>query len=144
MVTLLCSFFFQKRTRLTTMFTRESGRAEDIWSDETRPGGIADSVPVYVLTSRRTFSAGEAFAYQLQMLKRATIVGEVTGGGARPARPRRIDDHFFMNVPYARMINPVSGTDWEGVGVQPDVRVPEGEALETARRLAAARLAERR
>lgn len=144
MVTLLCSFFFQQRTRLTTMFTRESGKAEDIWSDETLPGGIADSVPVYILTSRRTFSAGEAFAYQLQMLKRATIVGEVTGGGARPSRPRRIDDHFFINIPYAQMINPVSGTDWEGVGVQPDVRVPEGDALDTARRLATARLAERR
>lgn len=116
----------------------------DIWSDESVQGRIADSVPVFVLTSRRTFSAGEAFAYQLQMLKRATIVGDVTGGGARPSRPRRLDDHFAINVPYARMINPVSGTDWEGVGVQPDVRVPEGDALDTARRLAAARLAERR
>lgn len=144
MVTLMCSFFFQQRTRLTTMFTRESGRAEDIWSDESVQGRIADSVPVFVLTSRRTFSAGEAFAYQLQMLKRATIVGEVTGGGARPSRPRRLDDHFAINVPYARMINPVSGTDWEGGGVQPDVRVTEGDALDTARRLASARLAQRR
>ena len=136
MVTLLCSFFFQRRTRLTTMYTRESGRAEDVWTVDSLSGRIADSVPLYILTSSRTFSAGEALAYQLQMLKRATIVGEVTGGGARPARPRRIDDHFFINVPYARMISPVSGTDWEGVGVQPDVRVPEAEALDTARRLA--------
>ncbi|MBK8247512.1 MAG: hypothetical protein IPK85_08970 [Gemmatimonadetes bacterium] len=80
----------------------------------------------------------------MQALKRATIVGEVTGGGARPSRLRRVTDHFAVNVAYARMVNPVTGTDWEGVGVQPDVRVPEGEAFEAARRLATARLSKPR
>ena len=69
------------------------------------------------------------------MLKRATIVGETTGGGAHPVRGRSIDEHFMIGVPFARAINPVTHTNWEGVGVEPDVKVPAKDALATAERL---------
>ena len=88
-----------------------------------------------MLTSARTFSGAEEFAYNLQALKRATLVGEVTGGGAHPVRGRRIDAHFLIGVPFARAVNPVTRTNWEGVGVAPDVRVPAGEALARAQSL---------
>ena len=62
-------------------------------------------------------------------------MGETTGGGAHPVSPRRIDDHFIIGVPFARAINPVTKTNWEGVGVEPDVKVPAADALATAQRL---------
>jgi hypothetical protein len=76
------------------------------------------------------------FSYNLKMLKRATIVGETTGGGAHPVAGRRIDDHFMIGVPAARAINPISKTNWEGVGVEPDVKVAAVDALATAQKLA--------
>ena len=76
----------------------------------------------------------------MKNLRRATIVGEVTGGGAHLVRPRRIDDHFIINLPFGRPINPISKTDWEGTGVKPDVEVVSFMALETAEKLARYRL----
>jgi len=90
---------------------------------------------VYVLTSARTFSGAEEFSYNLKSLKRATIVGETTGGGAHPVSGHRIDEHFMIGVPFARAINPITRTNWEGVGVEPDVKVPAADALATALKL---------
>jgi C-terminal processing protease CtpA/Prc len=88
-------------------------------------------MPVYLLTSSHTFSAAEEFAYDLQALRRATVVGEVTGGGAHPTQMRRIDDHFLIGMPYAKAINPITHTNWEGSGVRPDVAVPAAMGLDT-------------
>jgi C-terminal processing protease CtpA/Prc len=100
--------------------------------------------PVFVLTSKGTFSGAEEFAYNLKNLKRATIVGETTGGGAHPTKGVRLDAHFKMGVPSARAINPITKTNWEGTGVAPDVAVPAAEALDTAKQLAAERLAKKK
>jgi C-terminal processing protease CtpA/Prc len=89
-----------------------------------------------VLTSKGTFSGAEEFTYNLKNLKRATIVGETTGGGAHPVAGHRIDDHFMIGVPFARAINPISKTNWEGTGVEPDVREKTSDALEAAEKLA--------
>jgi retinol-binding protein 3 len=89
-----------------------------------------------VLTSDRTFLGAEEFSYDLKMLKRATLVGETTAGAAHMVGPHRIDDHFMILVPYARSINPISKTDWEGRGVEPDVNVDAADALATAEKLA--------
>jgi Peptidase family S41 len=89
-------------------------------------------VPMYALTSAQTFSGGEECAYDLKALKRATLVGEVTGGGANPGGTHRIDEHFSIFVPDARPRNAVTQTNWEGVGVEPDVAVPADGALKTA------------
>jgi C-terminal processing protease CtpA/Prc len=88
--------------------------------------------PVYVLTSRRTFSGAEEFAYNLQTRKRAVIVGDTTGGGAHPGGMRRVTDHFGVWVPSGRAINPITGTNWERVGVRPDLAAPADSALRVA------------
>jgi C-terminal processing protease CtpA/Prc len=68
--------------------------------------------------------------------KRATIVGETTGGGAHPVAGHPVADYFDVGVPFAKSLDPVSKTNWEGTGVEPDVKVAAGDALETAERLA--------
>ena len=78
----------------------------------------------------------EALA-DLKNLKRATIIGETTGGGAHPVAGHRIDEHFMIGVPFARAINPITHTNWEGVGVKPDIMVPAKDALATAQKLLA-------
>ena len=90
------------------------------------------TAPLYVLTSSETFSGGEECAYDVQALKRGTVIGAVTGGGANPGGPRRIDDHFSIFVPEARARNPITKTNWEGVGVKPDIATPRERALVTA------------
>jgi hypothetical protein len=100
---------------------------------------LADKL-VYVLTSGSTISAAEQFCYDLKMLKRVTLVGETTRGSAHAGVFHRIDDHFGMGIPEVRAINPFSKTDWEGTGVEPDVKVKAAEALETAEKLAESKL----
>lgn len=92
--------------------------------------------PVYVLTSARTASAGEALPYTLQAAERATIVGEATAGGANPGGTIDTASGFSIFVSSGSPINPVTGGNWEGTGVQPDVAVPADEALLEAQRLA--------
>ena len=89
-------------------------------------------VPVYVLTSKDTFSGGEDFAYSVQALRRAKIVGEVTGGGAHPTGPVDLGHGLVASIPFGRSENPITKTDWEGRGVQPDLRVPAKDAFKTA------------
>jgi hypothetical protein len=89
-------------------------------------------MPVYVLTSAATFSGGEELAYDVQALKLGKIVGEVTGGGANPTGPVPLPDGLIAAIPFGRSENPVTKTNWEGRGVQPDIPVPAADALKTA------------
>jgi hypothetical protein len=116
---------FVNRTPGTTTFTRESFRTE-------RTSINFAGVPVYVLTSKNTFSGGEEFAYDVQALKRATIVGEVTGGGANRVGPVDLGHGMLAAIPFGRVENPVTKANWEGRGVQPDVNVAASDALATA------------
>lgn len=137
MVRYVSSYLFSTRTHLNDLWNRKSGETTEYWTLDSVPGKrFGGDKPVYVLTSSRTFSGAEEFSYDLKMLKRATIVGETTGGGAHPVAGRRIDEHFIIGVPGARAINPISKTNWEGVGVEPDVRVAAADALSTAEKLA--------
>jgi hypothetical protein len=136
MVAYVSSFLFDKRTHLNDLWTRKTGATEEFWTRDSVPGPrFGGEKPVYVLTSSRTFSGAEEFTYNLKNLKRATIVGETTGGGAHPVSGHRIDEHFMIGVPFARAVNPITRTNWEAVGVEPDVKVPASEALTTAQRL---------
>jgi C-terminal processing protease CtpA/Prc len=108
------------------------------------PGKRFVKKPVYVLTSKRTFSAAEECTYNLKNLNRATIVGETTGGGAHPGGAERIADHFLVFVPSGRAINPISKTNWEGTGVKPDIETPGDLALKTAHVAALERLKEKK
>jgi Peptidase family S41/N-terminal domain of Peptidase_S41 in eukaryotic IRBP len=116
---------------------------EQSWTRSPVPGNDLADKPVYVLTSPTTFSGAEQFCYDLKMLKRATLVGETTGGGAHSGVFHRIDDHFGMGIPEVKAINPYSSADWAEVGVEPDVRVPAATALDVALKLARAKLQKR-
>jgi C-terminal processing protease CtpA/Prc len=141
MVTYVESYLFAKRTHIYDMYDRVDNKTTPGWTNPDVPGKKLATQPVYVLTASRTFSGAEAFAYDLQSAKRATIVGEATGGGAHPTHPVPLDAHFVLEVPSARPINVVTKTDWEGTGVQPDVKVPADQALDKAKQLAADKLA---
>jgi hypothetical protein len=137
MVALVASYFFDsKPVHLFDVYMRVADRTDQYWTSRYLPGRRLATQPVYVLTRSSTFSAGEAFAYTMKHLERATIVGETTGGAAHPGRDHRISQQFVMFVAHARAISPVTGTNWEGVGVTPDVDVPAEVALETAHVLA--------
>ena len=131
-VILLCSYFFDEQTHLNSIYNRSENTTRDYWTHPAVPGKKLAGKDVYVLTSNRTFSGAEEFAYNLQSRKRATIVGETTGGGAHPTRGVRAAQHYLALVPFARSINPVTKTNWEGTGVKPDVAVPADDALTVA------------
>jgi C-terminal processing protease CtpA/Prc len=129
----ISSYLFDKRVHLNDFFVRETGSRQSFHTSETVDGQrYGESKPVYVLTSKNTFSAAEEFTYNLKNLKRATIVGETTGGGAHPGGVRRITDHFGIWLPTGRAINPITGTNWEGAGITPDLAVDPLEALVAA------------
>jgi hypothetical protein len=136
MVAYVSSYLFSTRTHLNDLWERRTGKTDEYWTRDDIPGRrFGGEKPVYVLTSAQTFSGAEEFSYNLKSLKRATIVGETTGGGAHPVSGHPIDDHFIIGVPFARAINPITRTNWEGTGVEPDVKVPAAEALVAAQKL---------
>jgi len=137
MIRFLTSYLFDQPTHLNSMVDRNGKVVEEYWTVSEIPGKhFAPDLPVYVLTSNRTFSGAEEFSYNLKNLKRATIVGETTGGGAHPVRGERINDRFMIRVPFMRAQNPISKTNWEGTGVEPDVKATATEALDKAQALA--------
>lgn len=132
-VTLLASYLLDERTHMTDIYYRRGNRTEQMWSSDVVPGlRYGQKKDVYVLTSKHTFSAAEDFSYALKHLKRVTVVGETTGGGAHPGDVMRLTPHFAAFVPNGRSIGPVTKTNWEGVGVTPDVSVPAEDAMKTA------------
>ncbi|MET9538970.1 S41 family peptidase [Streptomyces sp. NPDC006553] len=140
-VAFVCSYLLDRRTHLNTMHWRSGERIEQSWSLPHVPGTrFGGSKPLYVLTSDSSFSAAEELAYNLQQLGRAVIVGERTRGGAHPCKGWTVHPHLEVTVPMGRAVNPVSGTNWEGIGVQPDIPCPAADALDQAHALALARL----
>jgi hypothetical protein len=137
MVVFVASYLFDERTRLNDIYDRKENKTTEYWTKPDVPGKKIVGKPVYVLTSKRTFSGAEDFTYAMKNLKRATIIGETTGGGAHPTRGCRVDDHFLVGVPFARSISYITKTDWEGTGVEPDVKIAADQALDVAKKLAA-------
>ncbi len=135
-VALLVSYFVDQRTRLNDIWDRDTNVTTQQWTvdklDGKRYGG---KKPVVILAGPGTMSAGEDFAYTMQALKRATVIGGRTWGGAHPARPYRLGDHFYAVIPGARSISPITQTNWEGVGVIPDIAAPSDNALAMAKEL---------
>ena len=141
MVEFLASYLFADHTHLNDLYYRRDNTTTQYWTLPYVPGTRLATQPAFVLTSHQTFSGGEEFTNDLKTQKRATIIGETTGGGAHPVNGVRLDDHFVLGVPGGRPINPITKTDWEGTGVAPDVAVPAADALETAKKLAAEKIA---
>ena len=136
MIAFISTYLFDEPTHLNDLYNRKQDSTTQYWTLPYVPGKKLTGKPAFVLTSKRTFSGAEEFSYNLKNLKRATIIGETTGGGAHPVSGHRIDDHFMIGVPFARAVNPISKTNWEGTGVEPDVKVPAGEALDLAKKMA--------
>jgi len=141
MVDFMVSYLFRQPTHINDLTNRHENETHQYWTVPWVPGSRLVDQPVYVLTSHQTFSGGEEFTFDLQTQKRATIVGETTGGGAHPVEGLPAGDHFSIGVPFGRPINPVTHGDWEGKGVEPDVKVSATDALTTAQKLAADKLA---
>lgn len=134
-VALLASYLFEQKTRLNDIYDRGQDKTTQFWTDTPAGPSYGGQKKVYLLTSQDTFSAAEDFAYALKNLQRATLVGESTGGGAHPGSEHRLTEHFAMIVPSGRSISPITNTDWEGVGVQPDVSIDADKALDKAQSL---------
>ena len=141
-VAFMSSYLFDRRTHLNSLYWREGERTEQFWTDEWVPGPRFGQVkPVYVLISTHTFSGAEEFSYNLKNLKRATLIGETTGGGANPGDRQQLSPHFDLFVPSGRAVSPITHTNWEGVGVAPDVKVAAAQAPRIAELLALKTLA---
>lgn len=136
MVAMMLTYLFDKPVHLNDFYDRTDNKTTEYWTLRYVPGLRLGKKPAYVLTSSRTFSGAEEFAYDLKNLRRATVVGETTAGAAHAVSPHPAGDHFTVFVPNARIISPVTNRDWEGTGVSPDVPTSADDALEAAARLA--------
>jgi len=133
---LIASYFFKDAVHFEDQYDRDAKTLRQSWTLPVVPGPKLADKDLYILVSKDCFSAAEDFAYNMQALGRAKVIGEVTGGGAHPTKPYKIGVYFLATIPFAYSVNPVTHTDWEGKGVQPDVKVPANQALLTAQIMA--------
>lgn len=131
-----CSYFMPHPTPLTGTYYRDEDMTEEWWTLEKIEGQRLLDVPMFVLIGKNTFSAAEYLAYDLKIQKRATLIGEPSKGGAHSVDLFPVGDRFEIYIPTARAVNPITGSNWEGTGVIPDVAVPSESALDTAVELA--------
>lgn len=141
-IQLICSYLFgDEPVHLNDLYFRPKDTLEEFWTLKDIKGKRMPDVPVYVLTSSYTFSGAEEFSYNLKNLNRATIVGQTTGGGAHPGGPQVVNDDFILNVPTGRAINPYTKTNWEVIGVAPDIEIDSKNAFTKAYIMALEKLA---
>ncbi|MBU8934775.1 MAG: S41 family peptidase [candidate division Zixibacteria bacterium] len=134
MIQLLTSYFFNEPVHLNSFYIRKSDSIHQFWTHNWVPGKRMTDIPLYVLTSSYTFSGAEEFSFNLKNLERATLIGETTGGGAHPCNNELYANlNVQLKVPFGRAINPITGTNWEGTGVEPHIAVAADDALMTAR-----------
>ncbi|MHA2031077.1 MAG: S41 family peptidase, partial [Candidatus Kariarchaeaceae archaeon] len=127
----LSSYFLKYPTQLNSWYFREDDFSAEFWTSKEIGVERLTDVPLFLITSKRTFSASESFAYDMKVRKRAIIIGDSTKGGAHSVDLYKIDDQFEIYIPTARAVNPITGTNWEGAGVIPDIVVPSEYALDT-------------
>lgn len=140
-IQLMCTYFFPEMAHLNDIYYREGDRWENYWTMPYVPGPKPVNADLYILTSSRTFSGAEEFTYNMKNLKRGTVIGETTGGGAHPTRTMIVQKDYLLRVPFARSVNPFSKTNWEGTGVTPDIACPASEAFDKAYAMALDKLA---
>jgi len=133
MIQLISSYFFDEPVHLNSFYVRRTDSINQFWTQAQVIGPRMTDVDIYILTSSYTFSGAEEFTYNLKNLKRATVIGETTGGGAHPTAFRSFPNlNITMSLPFGRAINPITGTNWEGTGVKPHIEVPQEQALDVA------------
>jgi C-terminal processing protease CtpA/Prc len=129
---LLASYFFLAPELPLFKIVDRSGEARLYSTEKAIPLERNETRPLYVLTSAKTFSAGEGIAFILQERQRAEIVGEKTACAANPGRPYRVNSHFEVVVPNGKIVTAMTRRNWEGSGVSPDITVPASDALRVA------------
>jgi hypothetical protein len=133
MIQLISSYLFEESQHLNSFHVRRTDSIEQYWTQAQVQGPKMVNTPVYILTSGGTFSAAEEFTYNLKNMKRATVVGETTGGGAHPVDAVTLDlgdNHYArLSLPFGRAVNPITGTNWEGTGVTPNIETSAEQAL---------------
>nr|WP_294942952.1 S41 family peptidase [uncultured Mucilaginibacter sp.] len=132
----ICSYFFESPVHLNDIQYRKDNKLTQSYTYAYVPGKKYLNKPIYVLISRNTFSGAEELAYDLKNLKRATLIGQPTSGGANPGGDIRANNHFRVFVPIGQAINPITKANWEHVGVQPDTLINTKLALYKAQQLA--------
>ena len=143
LIQLMTSYFFEDTEHLNSFYIREGNKTKQFWTLPYVPGKKMTETDLYVLTSRKTFSGAEEFTYNLKNMERATIIGETTGGGAHPVDRHIINDNFGISIPFGRAVNPITNTNWEGTGIEPNVKTTKVKAKETAYLLALEKLSEK-
>lgn len=136
MVQYLCSYFFDKKLHLNSLYYREGDRTQEYWTLEEVGGKKMVEIPLFIIIGEETFSGAEEFAYNMQTQKRATLIGQTSAGGANPGGTRGINEHLSVFIPTGRAINPITNTNWEGVGVQPEIQTKKEETFEHVQILA--------
>lgn len=136
MITHIASYLFEEPVQMSSRYNHITGETTDYWTSTEVPGRRFGLKPLYLLTSADSFSGGEGFAYDLRQHGRVTIVGEKTPGAANATKIYTLTPHVWMAITYAVTTNPVSKTNFEGVGVEPDIHVEAEKALDEAHRLA--------
>ncbi|WP_026375298.1 S41 family peptidase [Aestuariibacter salexigens] len=135
-VTFLSSFFFTEPTLLSVNEQRDRVTKElirlDRWTIPNKLSQIFAEKPLKILVSGQTFSAAESFAFSMQNLQRATIIGGVTGGGGYSNDFFVLNGGFGASISVGRTFNPVNGDDWQGKGINPDFSVEVNHALYNA------------
>jgi C-terminal processing protease CtpA/Prc len=129
---LLGHFLPDQPTLLLTMIERGQANGQEDWTTPGNELGHRPDVPLFVLVDARTASAAEAFAYIMQSLGRATVIGQPTAGAANPGDFFPIGDEFTAFIPTMAPIDPRTGTNWEGIGVQPDIITTPADTLSIA------------
>lgn len=133
MVQLLSSYFFdQEPVLLNKLSWRNTKRVDEFWTLPQVPRKRLPNIALYVLTSENTLSAAEEFCYNLKALNRATLIGTNTGGAAHPCNVYELNKELSVAIPTGKAINPLTKTNWERVGVSPDIHVAPDDALDTA------------
>jgi hypothetical protein len=131
-VQFLCSWFFDRPVLLNSTYWRRGDYTEEFWTMKNMGIKKRPEVPLFILIGSKTFSGGEEFAYDLKVQKRATLIGEKSAGGANPGYSFTINDRFNIFIPTGHSVNPITGTNWDGVGVAPDIPVKAADALSVA------------
>lgn len=132
MVQYLCSYFFDKKLHLNSLFYREGDRTEEYWTLEEVGGKKLVDIPLFIMISEETFSGAEEFSYNMQTQKRAVLIGQTTAGAANPGGTRGINEHLSVFIPTGRAINPITLTSWEGIGVQPEIQTKKEDTYNQA------------
>lgn len=130
------SYFLDKKTLLFSLYEPKNNKTTEFWSVDQVSGKRIPTIPLFILIGKSTFSGAESFSYSMQALQRGMVIGQSSAGAAHIGYPIKANDSLEIYIPFARGINSITKTDWEGVGVIPDVKIEADNTYTKALELA--------